>query len=51
MADTSRGQPVAQTAVFDGQDSAAAAEVARVIAANGGQAAVPAQAAASAKLR
>ena len=51
LADPSRGQPVAQTAVFDGQDSAAAAEVARVIAANGGQAAAPARAAASAKLR
>ena len=46
-----RHQPVAQTAVFDLQDNAADAEVARVIAANGGHAAAPARAAAGAKLR
>ena len=49
--DPPRNPPVAQTAVFDLQDGAAAAEVARVIAANSGQAAAPGRAAAAAKLR
>ncbi|MBL8352847.1 MAG: HlyD family efflux transporter periplasmic adaptor subunit [Burkholderiaceae bacterium] len=56
LAEAPRSQPLAQTRVFDGLAGAADAEVARVIRAHGGSqggsaAAVPARAAAAARLR